>query len=106
MIDCQGKCELLADIKSLFINQRQAIGIRILAESNHRSPFEHMAADAGEVLTGWLWRMVESSIRLSPKQDDIAPEFLEDARPDDTSSPMVGIQKHFEPAIANPLDIH
>ena len=70
----QDRCVLLSDVRSIFIEYRQSIGIGILAKTYRKATLRNGSSHGGEILQDRLGRMAELPVRSIAQDLKLTPQ--------------------------------
>ena len=105
VIDAQSERVFLAEIVARFVDDRQPIGIGILAKADVGSGLAHQRQNRLQIVRRRLGHMLEQTIRLAA--DDFRFNSQRGKHPpsQDAARSMIRIEQHLELPRANPLDV-
>ena len=77
MIGAEGERVFLAEIATILVDHREAIGVGVLAEANGGAHLDDMPEHAGQVLGDWLRQVFELAVWRRAKNCDTATQRFE-----------------------------
>ena len=105
MVDAHRQRVLLAQVAARGIDHGQPVGVGVLAEADVGAGVGHGRQHAGQVFGGRLGGMGELAVGLFAQHRDPAGKLVQQPPAQDAAGAVVAVQKHAEPALANPLGV-
>ncbi len=101
IIRTQRERQFFANISTLVIDNRQAIGIRILRETNVGPVAHHGVAESGEIFFDRLRNVFKPAVRISAEDRRMAAERFQKSWSPQCAGPMVAIEDHLQSPLPN-----